>query len=128
MSNDILNITIQGEPCSKANSRRLVKSKTGRPLFIKSQKALDYVKSFIKQCQKIDPLYEKDVAVKITIYYASRRPDLDESLILDCMQGLIYKNDRQGKEKNIIWGGVDKENPRAVISVWNLQDGLYQGN
>jgi len=128
MSNDILNITIPGEPCSKANSRRLVKSKTGRPLFIKSQKALDYVKSFIKQCQKIDPLYEKDVAVKITIYYASRRPDLDESLILDCMQGLIYKNDRQVKEKHIIWGGVDKENPRAVISVWNLQDGLYQGN
>jgi len=128
MSNDILNITIHGEPCSKANSRRLVKSKTGRPLFIKSQKALNYVKSFIKQCQKIDPLYEKDVAVKITIYYASRRPDLDESLILDCMQGLIYKNDRQVKEKHIIWGGVDKENPRAVISVWNLQDGLYQGN
>jgi len=128
MSNDILNITIHGEPCSKANSRRLVKSKTGRPLFIKSQKALDYVKSFINQCQKVDPLYEKDVAVKITIYYASRRPDLDESLILDCMQGLIYKNDRQVKEKHIIWGGVDKENPRAVISVWNLQDGLYQGN
>ncbi len=128
MSNDILNITIHGEPCSKANSRRLVKSKTGRPLFIKSQKALDYVKSFEHQCRKVDPLFEKDVAVKITIYYASRRPDLDESLILDCMQGLVYKNDRQVKEKHIIWGGVDKDNPRAVISVWNLQDRLCQGN
>lgn len=128
MSNDILNITIHGEPCSKANSRRLVKSKTGRPLFIKSQKALDYVKSFELQCRKVDPLFEKDVAVKITIYYASRRPDLDESLILDCMQGLVYKNDRQVKEKHIIWGGVDKEDPRAVISVWNLQDRLCQGN
>ena len=128
MSNDILNITIHGEPCSKANSRRLVKSKTGRPLFIKSQKALDYVKSFERQCQKIDPLFEKDVAVKITIYYASRRPDLDESLILDCMQGLVYKNDRQVKEKHIIWGGVDKENPRAVISVCDLQDRICQGD
>ena len=128
MSNDILNITIQGEPCSKANSRRLVKSKTGRPLFIKSQKALDYVKSFERQCQKIDPLFEKDVAVKITIYYASRRPDLDESLILDCMQGLVYKNDRQVKEKHIIWGGVDKDNPRAVISVCDLQDRICQGD
>lgn len=128
MSNDILNITIQGEPCSKANSRRLVKSKTGRPLFIKSQKALDYVKSFERQCQKIDPLFEKDVAVKITIYYASRRPDLDESLILDCMQGLVYKNDRQVKEKHIIWGGVDKDNPRAVISVCDLQDRVCQGD
>ena len=128
MSNYILNITIQGEPCSKANSRRLVKSKTGRPLFIKSQKALDYVKSFERQCKKINPLYEKDVAVKITIYYASRRPDLDESLILDCMQGLVYANDRQVKEKHIIWGGVDKDNPRAEISVWDIQDSLCQGN
>lgn len=59
MSNDILNITIHGEPCSKANSRRLVKSKTGRPLFIKSQKALDYVKSFIKQCQKLTRFTKK---------------------------------------------------------------------
>ena len=116
MSNNV-DMVIYGEPCSKANSRRLVKSKSGRPLFIKSQKALAYVKSFEEQCKTLDPLMEDDVAVLIKIYYGSRRPDLDESLILDCMQGLIYKNDRQVKEKHVIWGGVDKENPRAEISV-----------
>ena len=51
------------------------------------------------------------------IYYASRRPDLDESLILDLMQGIIYENDRSVKEKHIFWGGVDKEDPRAEIVV-----------
>jgi len=66
MSN-IVSMIIHGEPCSKANSRRLVKSKTGRPLFIKSQKALDYVKSFAKQCKAIDPPVEKDVAVRIML-------------------------------------------------------------
>jgi Holliday junction resolvase RusA-like endonuclease len=50
------------------------------------------------------------------IYYASRRPDLDESLILDLMQGIIYENDRSVKEKHIFWG-LDKENPRAEITV-----------
>ena len=65
MSN--VSMTILGEPCSKANSRRLVTSKTGRPLFIKSQKALDYVKSFEKQCKKLDPLLLEDVAVTIKI-------------------------------------------------------------
>ena len=115
-----INMVIYGEPCSKANSRRLVKGKTGKPLFIKSNKALDYVKSFGQQCQCVDPLITEDVSVIIRIYYASRRPDLDESLILDCMQGLVYKNDRQVKEKHIIWGGVDKENPRAEISVRHL--------
>ena len=118
MSN--VTITIIGEPCSKANQRRLVTSKLGRPMFIKSKKALDYVKSFEKQCKKLDPLLEDDVAVTIKIYYASRRPDLDESLILDCMQGLVYKNDRQVKVKHVYWGGVDKDNPRAEISVKNL--------
>jgi Holliday junction resolvase RusA-like endonuclease len=50
------------------------------------------------------------------IHYASRRPDLDESLILDLLQGVAYVNDRQVKEKHIYWG-LDKENPRAEIIV-----------
>ena len=57
-----------------------------------------------------------DVRVDITIYYASRRPDLDESVILDCMQGFIYENDRQVKEKHI-FHRLDKTNPRAEITV-----------
>jgi len=117
MSIDIINITIHGEPCSKANSRRIVRSKSGGSMVIKSKKALDYVKSFAEQCPTLEELIEKDVAIEITIFYASRRPDLDESLILDCLQGKVYKNDRAVKEKHIFWGGVDKENPRAEISV-----------
>ena len=122
MSN-IVSMTIIGEPCSKANSRRLVKSKGGRPLFIKSKKALDYVASFRKQCKALDELVTDDVAVDITIFYASRRPDLDESLILDCLEKIVYKNDRQVKEKHIFWA-LDKENPRADIIVRYLSDGI----
>lgn len=112
---------VYGEPASKANSRRLVsfKRKGGagsRPALIKSQKALDYNEAFQKQCPKLSPLIEGDVSVTITIYYASRRPDLDESVILDAMQGLVYLNDRQVKEKHIFWG-LDKTNPRAEIIV-----------
>jgi Holliday junction resolvase RusA-like endonuclease len=116
----IFNFTITGEPCSKANSRRIVRTKGGQSMVIKSQKALDYVSSFAKQCPTLDPLSEEDVAVEITIWYASRRPDLDESLILDCLQDKVYKNDRAVKEKHIYWGGVDKENPRAEIRVRHL--------
>ena len=52
----------------------------------------------------------------MTIYYASRRPDLDESLILDLLQDVAYTNDRQVKERHIYWG-LDKANPRAEILV-----------
>ena len=29
--------------------------------------------------------------VEMIVFYKTRRPDLDESLILDCMQGKIYE-------------------------------------
>jgi len=108
--------TIVGEPASKANSRRLVRIKN-RPAFIKSSKALSYEKMFKLQCPSLESdMLTGDLWVDIKIYYATRRPDLDESVVLDCMQGLIYANDRQVKEKHIYWG-LDKENPRAEIVV-----------
>ena len=110
-------IVISGEPASKANSRKLVTIK-GRPAFIRSDKARSYADGFIKQCadQVSQPPTQDDVRVDMMIYYASRRPDLDESIILDAMQGLIYLNDRQVKQKMIYWG-LDKARPRAVIRV-----------
>lgn len=106
---------IFGEPASKANSRKVV-TIGGMPRVIKSSKALAYSESFRKQAVPISPLIETDVRVTIKIFYASRRPDLDESLILDLLQGVFYVNDRQVKEKHIYWG-LDKDCPRAEIVV-----------
>jgi Holliday junction resolvase RusA-like endonuclease len=110
-------LKIFGEPASKANSRKMVYVR-GKPMFIKSAKALAYAKAFKQQCV-IAPseVFECDVAVTIRIWYASRRPDLDESLILDLLQDVTYDNDRQVKEKHIYWMGVDKQNPRCEIEV-----------
>jgi len=111
---------ILGEPASKANSRRLVTIR-GRPAFIKSSKANDYASSFATQCaaqaaaQGITPT-TKDVKVELVIHYSTRRPDLDESVILDAMQGIVYANDRQVKQRAAYWA-LDKGMPRAVIRV-----------
>jgi|TARA_R110000744_G_scaffold157952_1_gene273902 Holliday junction resolvase RusA-like endonuclease len=110
---DLTILTITGEPASKANSRRLV-TINNRAAFIKSKKALLYSKDFESQCPVLDNLYEEDVAVAMKIYYKSRRPDLDESLILDLLQGKAYKNDRSVKMKYIEWG-LDRESPRTYI-------------
>jgi Holliday junction resolvase RusA-like endonuclease len=112
-------LIVHGEPASKANSRQIVMFGK-RPAIIKSKKARDYVKTFEKQATSLEALLEGDLAVHITIYYASRRPDLDESVILDCMEGVIYVNDRQVKEKHI-FHGLDKDNPRSEIFVWCLE-------
>ena len=114
-SMDSVRFTIMGEPASKANSRKAVVI-GGRPAFIKSDKARKYVVAFAQQCPRLEVPFDCDVRVEMIIYYASRRPDLDESLILDCMQGAVYLNDRQVKQKLIYWA-LDKENPRTVIKV-----------
>lgn len=110
-----LSLFILGEPASKANSRRVVKFGNMSRL-IKSQKALDYSEVFRQQCPAINPLMSGDIRMTIRIFYASRRPDLDETLILDLLQGLVYINDRQVKERHTYWG-LDKNNPRAEIII-----------
>tara|TARA_Y100000385_G_scaffold69201_1_gene69303 strand:- start:5440 stop:5838 length:399 start_codon:yes stop_codon:yes gene_type:complete len=115
MSHFDITFTALGEPASKANSRKMVTIR-GRPALIKSQKARNYVKQFELQCPQLEVPTTEDVQVEMMVYYASRRPDLDESLILDCMQCRIYKNDRQVKQKFIYWG-LDRENPRTIIRV-----------
>ena len=106
---------IFGEPASKSNSRRLVRY-GGVSRLIKSEKALNYSDMFKQQCRPLATLMTGDLRITLHIWYASRRPDLDESLILDLMQGLIYENDRQVKERHAYWG-LDPENPRAEILI-----------
>jgi hypothetical protein len=110
-----LSINIFGEPASKANSRRVVRYR-GVSRLIKSKKALTYSDVFLQQCPVLPKLMEGDLRVTMHIYYASRRPDLDESLILDLMQGCVYLNDRQVKERHIYWH-LDPENPRSEILI-----------
>ena len=113
-----ISFTIYGEPASKSNQRRLVYT-GGSPRFIKSKKALSYVKAVQLQANALRlPMFEKGVDLSITlrIYYASRRPDLDESVVLDALQEIVYHNDRQIKEKHVFWG-LDKVEPRSEISI-----------
>ena len=120
LDKSLIACTILGEPASKANSRRLV-SMRGKPRFIKSKKALAYSEAFLLQCPVKKDLFSEDVFVAIKIYYASRRPDLDPSLILDLLQKRIYKNDRQVKIK-YIEHGLDRTNPRSIIVIAKLED------
>ena len=109
---------IDGELCSKSNSRRIV-NWGGRPRIIKSQKALDYVASSLPQIarQKKHPMLENYLSMEIHVWYKSKRPDLDVSLIQDVLQEAgVYKNDRQIVEIHAFkyW---DKEKPRVLVRI-----------
>lgn len=129
--------TIRGDAAGKANSRDLVTNpKTKRPMFIKSEKA----RSFERIARLQIPSSAKRmlsglVRVRIRIWYASHRQDLDESVVLDVMQARYSKRDRKGNRK-LLQRGVylndkqvdvkhvyryhDPNDPRVEITVWPL--------
>lgn len=112
---------IAGEPASKANSRRLV-SFGGKPRVIKSEKALNYSRDFAAQAKPPEHPIVEDVQADVRIWYRSRRPDLDPSLIFDLLQKTeVIKNDRQIKVIHA-YHDLDKENPRAWIKILSLSD------
>jgi Holliday junction resolvase RusA-like endonuclease len=118
----MLTFTILGEPASKANSRKLVHDPTtGKPRFIKSDKARGYAAGAVLQMPKLKRMFRGPVVVHLRIFYATQRPDLDESLILDLMQGKVYENDRQVREKHV-YHGIDKANPRTEVRIESIGD------
>ena len=120
MSDWDLDVTIDGEPASAKNQRRIVKI-NNMPRLIKSKKALDYCRSFAGQFPKQKQLLEGDVALRLDIWYASRRPDLAaQDLIMDLLQDLAYKNDRQVKAVMSVWN-LDKECPRVRIRLRQIR-------
>jgi len=140
--------TLLGEPASKANSREIVtrkirskvdgKLKT-RPMVIKSDKARDYERDAMKQIPPAARVrMTGPVRVILRIWYATERPDLDESVILDVLQDRwqsierpgkddrrelvyhgVYRNDRQVRQK-FVFHGIDAINPRAEVVVESL--------
>ena len=114
---------VLGEPASKSNSRRLVRIK-GKVRIIKSEKALNYKKHFLEQVNKPSEPIEGDVELGVVVWYATRRPDLDVSLIMDLLQDAeVIVNDRQIKIIRA-YHQLDKENPRSLVAVRKLSDSL----
>lgn len=135
--------TILGEPASKANSRKVATFGNLPPMLIKSDKARGYEKAALAQIPPIARVrLTGPIRITMRIFYASERPDLDESLILDILQDRwqsekkdkmtgvvirerkliqagVYQNDRQVREKHI-HHAIDRKNPRTEIVVQSL--------
>ena len=132
-----VSFTIQGEPASKANRRRLVHFH-GRTRFVKSTEALAFEAAALLQIPiSARVMYAGPVRVTLRLFYRTNRPDLDESIVLDCLQaryaaggrtrGLLSRpgvivNDRQVKEKHV-YHGIDAAAPRVEVEVEALELG-----
>lgn len=123
-----LTLTIYGDLMSKSNSR-IMTSFRGRPRLIKKPKALKYEADAIVQIQSrlgrsrtLEDMFTEPVVLDATIYYSSKRPDLDVSLLMDVLEKSgVYKNDRQVYQINAR-KRFDKENPRVIVKISELEE------
>ena len=92
------------------------RSKAGKLFMrtIKSDKALSFLDGAHLQVPIQPVLLEGELTAHISIWYPSERNDLDESLVLDVLQGRVYENDRQVRERHV-YHFIDKANPRVVV-------------
>lgn len=114
-----IELTIYGEPASKANSRQLV-TISGKPRFIKSAKARNYMRDVMLQVPARASLMNGPLRLTAHVYYATQRPDLDISVLLDALQGRIYENDRQVREQHL-FHHIDRDQPRAEVVIEPLE-------
>jgi len=99
---------------------------TGKPMFIKSDKAQDYEDNFLKQITGLHRLGlggEGDpILVWARIWYRSNQPDVSSELILDLLQKAdVLTNDRWAKGQ-MLFGAVDVENPRTEFRFYRLRE------
>lgn len=115
---------ISGEAASKSNSRKRRMVGT-RLMFVKSDKAMAFTRSAQLQLRKqygARPMLRGRLHVELEIFYATMRPDLDESIVLDAMQGIVYENDRQIVSRNCLRGWAKV--PYVAATVTELGDVL----
>lgn len=118
---------IHGETASKANSRRQVPgvAKSGQRYTrtIKSDAALAWLQGAAYQVRPrpTDKLLTGVLAASMRLWYASERPDLDPSLVLDFLQGRAYANDRQVRALHV-YHGIDKSDPRVEVLITEIGD------
>ncbi len=112
-----MQFTIFGNLASKSNSRKLV-TIGGKPAFIKSDRARSFESTaYVQIPSKFKLGLEEPLILTARIYYDSRRPDLDVSLLQDILEKAgVYKNDRQIVELHL-FKYLDKVRPRVEIEI-----------
>jgi len=125
---------IPGQLPSMKNSKRIVKNfKTGKPMVIKKQSALDWEERAMYSLTRPMKPHEGEVALVGVFYYNTKLSDLDENLLMDILEKRgVIKNDRQVKGKLTRWE-LDKENPRVEFELMDMElfheltDEIYEG-
>ena len=113
-------ITLTGKPIS-TNSLYRYRCQGNFPRMYMTAKGKDLKEQYFYEAKsqwKKKPL-EGDVTVNVILYFGDKRKhDIDNynKLVLDSLTGIVYFDDEQIQELNVI-KQYDKENPRIEITI-----------
>jgi len=98
---------------------------SNQPTLKNDKKKLLNKKIFYDQMSELNEneLLTGDVGVVFDVYSATKKPDLDELVILDLLEEKAFKSTRQVKVK-LVRHHIDKKNPRTCIQVFKLNESL----
>tara|TARA_R100001510_G_C7655990_1_gene215572 strand:- start:1001 stop:1369 length:369 start_codon:yes stop_codon:yes gene_type:complete len=98
---------------------------SNQPTLKNDKKKLSNKKIFYDQMSELNEneLLTGDVGVVFDVYSATKKPDLDELVILDLLEEKAFKSTRQVKVK-LVRHHIDKKNPRTCIQVFKLNESL----
>ena len=123
---------VLGHLPSMKNGRKIVEWAQGggtRKAVIKGDEARAYVTGFLYQVRRPKQPYTGPVFLEADIYFRNPACDLDESLLMDCLQvgtvknpgAGVIKNDNQIKDKHVRWH-LDQSRPRVVVRLTPYED------
>ncbi len=122
-----IELTYYGMVISKKNTKRIIRNaKTGKPMMISNKAALANEHDMINQFSVQTLAQDKPIGkckISIVIYEPNlQRRDLDNQAtsILDALtRSEVIKDDsiKCVKELNVRLGGIDRENPKAIITI-----------
>jgi crossover junction endodeoxyribonuclease RusA len=118
-----LTLTLPVPPSANTYWRSVIVGGRLRVLVSAKGKAFKHLCHLLAIGQRATVL-EGDVAVTGTVYFDSRRRDLDNALkpLLDALAGACYTNDRQVAEIHVR-REIDRDNPRCEVQVTALPRG-----
>lgn len=95
----------------------------GRRFLTKEGKAIkESVAWEIKSQWKNKKVMESDVKIYIDFYFKNKRMDIDNAIksLLDCMTGIVWKDDSQIVEL-LARKYIDKKKPKIIINVYEIK-------
>lgn len=123
-----MNLTLYGDPCTKKNSARILRTRSGAPFVAPSKAYADYETSCLWQIKRPHSPISARVNVKC-VYYMKTARRVDLANLIEATTDILVKASVLEDDNSKIVAGhdgsevrYDKDNPRVEIEITEKEE------